>query len=137
MKRGFAILISLVVLVSGMHLTYAVHFCGGQAVASKFSITGSTATCGMPQDQETNAVDLSIKSGCCKNHVHYLKVDNYEDAPYQLAMVHVPDVQIMVMDFVPTPEHVLKPMTINGSGSPPGSPPVSSVNLSSICVFRI
>lgn len=137
LKRGFAILISLVVLISGMHLTFAVHFCGGKAVASKISLTGSTATCGMAQDQESNPVDLSFKSGCCQNHVNYLKVDNYEDAPFQLATVHVPDVQIMVTDFVPAPEHPLKQMTIHDRGSPPGSYLVSSVNLSSICVFRI
>lgn len=137
MKRGFAILISLVVLVSGMNLTFSVHFCGGKAVASKISFTASTASCGMAQDQESNPVDISIKSGCCRNHINFLKVDSYEDAPSQLATVHVPDIQIMVTDFVPAPEHLLKLMTIHERGSPPDSYPVSSVNLSSICVFRI
>ncbi len=78
MKRVSAILIIAVFLVSGMHVYFASHYCGGKLVNEKISFTGARATCGMEECITGNSVTpLFFKSVCCENHVSSFSVNDY------------------------------------------------------------
>ena len=65
MKKLFSILFAAIVLVSGMHLSVATHFCGGEISQVKLSFTHENATCGMCGDKESALENGFKNEDCC------------------------------------------------------------------------
>ena len=59
----------LLVLISfsGIRINYAAHFCGGSEVASKVTLTGELATCGMEKPTDIELSGFLIKKHCCED----------------------------------------------------------------------
>ena len=77
MKKGFSILLSLVLILSGVHVTVSTHFCGGKVAASEVSLSGKLATCGMEDNMSACPLQgQNIKSHCCEDIVTIYGIDN-------------------------------------------------------------
>ena len=63
-------------LLSVANLSFAVHYCGGQVAATRFSFTGAKASCGMPNHPTGNIDDKLFVSGICNDQVSFLNVDD-------------------------------------------------------------
>jgi hypothetical protein len=138
MKKFLSISFAFLILLSGMHLTVATHYCGGKLAASKISVLGELASCGMegPVDQ-CQLPGKHISPNCCTNKTAVFTVDNnYTPSfsecktPSQLVLQHfdIPvsyQLQVVVSNLLNTNVH------------PPGNYLVSDVSLPDICVFRI
>lgn len=78
MKRVISILLSLMILLSGIHLTVASHICCGELAAVKWSVTGAKASCGMEDQSAPCPGTGALDTDCCKNHVSKCSSDeNY------------------------------------------------------------
>jgi hypothetical protein len=76
MKKLLAISFAFFIVLSGMHLSIATHFCGGEVADVKWSFFGKKATCGMEKTQQTCLAHHKIKSNCCHNIIAFYSVDN-------------------------------------------------------------
>jgi len=55
MRKLSSISLAILILLAGMHITIATHFCGGEIAATKVSLAGIAASCGMESDKNTGA----------------------------------------------------------------------------------
>jgi hypothetical protein len=139
MKKFLSISFSLLILLSVMHFTVATHYCGGEFSATKVSVSGELASCGMegPSDNCT-LPGKHLNSHCCNDKVSVFVVDNnYTPSVFEFKAFSQPGLQ--VFDIPATCGiHSLSVLNlINTNVRPPGNFLVSAVSLPGICVFRI
>jgi hypothetical protein len=139
MRKLYSILFAVFILLTGMHFTVASHFCGGRVAATKVSLTGKMASCGMESDLKTNnSLKTGLTSHCCDNDISVYSVDNN----YMPSVFHFKEVA----------QHVLHAFYISGvfsfradsplltkliNISPPCHYLTSAVCMADICIFRI
>lgn len=138
MKKTLSILFASLILLSGMHLSIAKHFCGGEFAAVKWSLSGAKATCGMESDENTCPNHNGISSNCCRNEVAVYAIDsNYSPSSFQFKAA----TQLMSHVFIIPSGLLFHATTVSFSAHtsviPPDNIAVSAVNLADICVFRI
>ncbi len=139
MKKGVSIALVLLTLAAIFHFSVATHYCRGEAVASKVSLTGKLANCGMEgQEKELPLSGASITSHCCDDVVNYCGTDN-NYAPSFSFFSDTYQYNFRIFSIAPGyPVYApaaLKPLYANAR--PPGALMSTNVDLSDICVFRI
>jgi len=139
MKRILSILFASLILASGMHLSFATHYCGGIEAASKISFSEQKASCGM----ETEATECpshrknQVDNDCCKDVVSVYSIEkNYNPTIFELKQFSLNVLQVFT---VPNTigSLVASSSLLNTNASPPDIIRASAVSLASICVFRI
>ena len=140
MKRVFSILFALLILISGTQLTVSSHYCGGELAASKVSVWGGLATCGM----EEKTTDECTKPGshlgkqCCNNTISVYEVDhNYSTSFFEFKTIEQSVLQVFTLPENISIYSLTSLFQINANASPPESLLASAVSLPRICVFRI
>jgi hypothetical protein len=139
MKKISTIAVALLLLLSGMHITIATHFCGGELAATRVSVTGIVASCGMVHDEISNtSAETSFKSNCCENESDVYAVD--ED--YSTSEFHFKKIAQVILQIFYVPKGFLYhsnilQYTFLANASPPISIMANAVSMADICVFRI
>ncbi len=139
MKKFFAIPVALLILLSGMHLTIATHFCGGEIAATKVSITGKKASCGMISDDNSKtSAETILASNCCDNKVSVYSVDNnYAPSAFQFKEIAHPVFQEFFIPEGFSFRSSYPILTTITNVSPPDNLMANAVSMADICVFRI
>jgi len=139
MKKFLSISFSILILLSVMHLTVSTHYCGGVIAASKVSVFGELASCGMetPVDQ-CPSTGSHLGSNCCNTKVSVFAIDNnYQPTLYNFKSFS----QIVLQVFDIPVSYQIGSLSVSSiystNVSPPGNFMVSAVSLPGICVFRI
>jgi hypothetical protein len=138
MRKLFSIIFALFILLTGMHFTVASHFCGGKVAATKVSLTGKMASCGMESDLKTNTpLKTSLTSHCCDNDISVYSVDNN----YMPSVFHFKEVAKPILHVFYIPGgfyfHADFPLLTNLINvSPPYQYLASAVCMADICLFR-
>ncbi len=140
MKKILSISFALLILISGLNFTVSTHFCGGKVAASKVSLYGELASCGM-EESSTDQCKLPISqvhSNCCQTKVSSFVIDSnytpsFTDFKFfghtALTIFIVPESDIF---------HNLTSLSLASSDtSPPENSLVHAVSLPKICVFLI
>ena len=138
MKKVFSILFASLILFSGMHLTFASHFCCGELAAVKISLSGEKAGCGMEETGFPGNGKESIKTNCCRNMLVSCTSDgNYFPSFAGLKAVSSEKTPVfsILPDFLISANIVQ--VTYCSMVGPPVSRSHSSVDQSLICVFII
>jgi len=141
MKKFLSISFSLLILISGLQLTVSTHYCGGEIAASKVSVSGELASCGMEAEVPVKQCPLSgshFDSNCCNTKVSVFAIDNnYPPSLTDYKSFSQPVLQVfdIPVGYQIQSLSVLSPYSTNVS--PPGNFMVSAVSLPDICVFRI
>jgi hypothetical protein len=139
MKKLLSILLGFIVLLSGMNLSIATHFCDGEIAATRVSFSGKKATCGMRSDAAViPASGTSMARHCCDDKMAVYAVDKNYSPSYKLDNKIVQNVfhhfflpGILVL-------HCYSYSFLDRTNiSPPDNYTVSAVHLADICVFRI
>ena len=138
MKKLLSILCAALILLSGMHLSFAKHICGGEISATKWSIFEEKASCGMESDNKAKPTENSFTSDCCQDQISFYSVDtNYKQSFTQTnePVNHLLQVYTLpkVLAFLYSPTKTIS----NTDVQPPGEYIASAVSLPDICVFRI
>ena len=137
MKKFYSISLAVLILIAGMHLTFATHYCGGSIAASKISVSGELASCGMEGAEDTCPLSGDhFKSHCCDDEVSVYAIDNNYSPSF-------PDIisisqNILQAFYLPISEVLPSSslISLNNNVSPPGELYISAVRLIDICVFR-
>ena len=129
---------SVLILLSGIHLTVASHLCGGELAAVKCSITGEMASCGMQESQMPVSGSGSIESDCCKNSVSVCRTDgNYLSSFQHLKAVPSAKAPLLQVAISHQKTEVIFSETYHSMVGPPVTTGYNSVDQSFICVFII
>ena len=139
MKKLFSILFAGMILLSGMHLSIATHFCEGELAAVKWSVLDEKASCGMEMVKPVHTAEKSYEAeSCCKDQMSFYAVDNnYQTSTIQ---INKPADQILQVFYIPSTlgiQFVNAKNTTNTHVQPPGKFIASAVSLPDICVFLI
>jgi len=139
MKKYYTILLALLILFSGMHFSIATHFCGGEIAATKVSISGKEASCGMTHDVNPIASSVThLASNCCENKISVYSVDNnYSPSAFQYKEISQ---NILHVFYIPDgfSFHSNYPSLTNLTNvSPPDNDMANAVSLADICVLRV
>ncbi|MEI6755133.1 MAG: hypothetical protein WCK78_18475 [Paludibacter sp.] len=139
MKKLFSIFFAALILLSGMHLSLATHYCGGEVSAVKVSFTHEKAACGMCEAEQTSPTGKTISNeSCCKDEMSFYAVDN-NYSPSTLQINHTANLLLQVFDIPRTIgiQFLHTNSATNANVQPPGNYIASAVSLPDICVFRI
>jgi hypothetical protein len=139
MKKGLSILFALVIMLSGAHFTVATHFCGGKVAASKVSLSGKLASCGMEGTEESCPVPGNhLTTHCCDDQFKIIGIVDNFTAPVSL-LYENPNTLLQIF-YVPASQSFSTITTSNNfytNFNPPGRFLANAVSLNDICVFRI
>jgi len=139
MKKGVSISLLVLMLATLFHLSVATHYCGGKIAASKISLTGKMASCGMECSEKPEPFTGTVLTGdCCDDVVVCLTTNNnYLPSACTAPESYNYNFQDLIMHehFHAIDHSYLKPLF--HSISPPGIFGATQVNLPAICVFRI
>ena len=124
-----------------LHFSVARHYCGGKLAATKVSLSGALATCGMEGTEGNCPYDHNgdrIESHCCDDDLTAYSIDNnYTPAAKAAAEFSNAKITIPVLSSV-TPARFPDIQSQAWSDiSPPGILMTSSVDLTAIRVLRI
>jgi hypothetical protein len=129
----------VLVLTAMLHLTVATHYCGGEVAASKISISGKLASCGMEAAEKSdNSEGTQIRAHCCEDVLTTYGIDNTYTPSYSFLPENTNnDYKIFNIpaDLAYTCSAALTFLFTDVS--PPGYLLSTDVDLTSICVFRI
>jgi len=138
-KKGISILFAFVMIATMFHVSVATHYCGGHIAASKVSLTGKLATCGMEGSQkQLPPPGIYFSKHCCEDVVISCSTDNnYIPSFFNIPVIPQFDFQTLGL---PSDSKVRLAEGFNlqySDISPPGAMMSANVDLSDICVFRI
>jgi hypothetical protein len=139
MKKVGSIFLSLFMLIAIMHVSVATHYCGGKEVATKISITGRLADCGMEAAKDKKPYQGSgFTKHCCDDVVTVYCISSN----YTPAYSFVPELFNYYSHALAVPADLSAKSQIDlhriySYASPPGALISTNVNLDDICVFRI
>jgi len=138
-KKGISILFAFVMIATMFHVSVAKHYCGGHIAASKVSLTGKLATCGMEGSQkQLPPPGIYFSKHCCEDVVISCSTDNnYIPSFFNIPAIPQFDFQTLGL---PSDSKVRLAEGFNlqySDISPPGAMMSTNVDLSDICVFRI
>ena len=122
-----------------MRVTVATHFCGGVVAASKISLSGELASCGMEGTENSYPVTGNyLSSHCCNDEVSVYAVDDQYAPSFSVSNEFSQN--ILRVLYIPVSFSFYSMAAFNSlhkSGSPPGKFLARAVNLADICLFRI
>jgi uncharacterized protein YxeA len=108
LKKVFAILMSIVILVMNMSFTFSTHYCVGEAVKTSFSIFQQDLSCGMVEDEKSSDCEVDLeklsfsKKDCCENkHFTFQLSEECENHEYVNS-----NSEVVTIDFIFPPTTV-------------------------------
>ena len=140
MKRIVSIVFVVIVIISGIHFSFATHYCGGKIASTNFSLTGEKASCGMEATQ-TNCPPTrnQISSNCCDDEILVFALDNVYTPDWFQKKNFTENIvrDFFILDTSAHSNYYFSQKAACTNVRPPGSLLISAVSISDICVFRI
>jgi hypothetical protein len=138
MKTILSIPLIILILFTGVSVKFATHYCGGNVAATKISLTGEFATCGMTTDSENHTQQQTITHHCCDNTLSAYSICNtYFASAYDAVF----NGQVAADNILNPIDYILDKKIIinitNYQSKPPGSFNANSVDRPVLCIFRI
>lgn len=126
-------------LVAVLHISIATHYCGGKEVASKVSLTVKLAECGMEDSEKQLPQEGTwISNHCCDNIVTFCGIfNNYSPTYWFVPESYQNNFQVLAVQAELSAKSQTDINPLHSNGSPPGALMSTTVDLSTICVFRI
>jgi hypothetical protein len=138
-RKGISILFALLMMLSASLFTVATHYCGGKVAATKVSLSGKLASCGMESDEKgCPSAGKHLKTHCCDDKISAIGIVNI----FTCSFPHSDEINqnLTQLYYIPVRQS-LHFLTVNNSVDTSKSPPEAfvskGVDLSSICIFRI
>lgn len=139
MKKVISILLVFLTVAAMLHFTVAIHYCGGKIAASKVSLTGKLANCGMEgYEKELPLNGINFSRHCCDDFVTYCGiVSNYIPSFSFLTESYNYNIQVFAVPSGLSDNSCTDLIPCYISVNPPGVLMSTDVDLSDICTFRI
>jgi hypothetical protein len=139
MKKVISISLTLLMLIALLHFSFATHYCKDNIAASKISLSGGLATCGMENDEnELPQTGSAFTTHCCDNVIFFCGTNGN----YFPSFSFVPESYNNDFNVFSLPSNmnfcsIAALKSLNTRVNPPGESTVNNVDLTAICVFRI
>ena len=138
MKRLVSIPLIFLILFSGVSVKIASHYCGGYVAATKVSLSGELATCGMEKPENDNSYQETFSKHCCDDVTASFSISNI----YLASFFSIDDTEqhIIDLEFSPTDLSSNNEPAINiysNNIKPPGAISLISTDQPVLCIFRI
>lgn len=138
MKKVSSILVSILIVLAGLHPSVATHFCRGRLAQVKVSVTEEKASCGMECTASNSKTtgNAHIKKHCCEDYLYTLSVDDTIQSQFD----YNPDtLERTLSAFLDLPQY--KTLYHYSISPTPFQPPPklllsSKVDISFICIYR-
>lgn len=136
MKRILSIVLAVLLLASGLHLSVASHYCGGTLAQVKWSLNHDLAGCGMENDVKTHSGNPEWQDACCQDLLSAWTTDGQFTASTPLIAAF--NLQpITCFNTVSLSSVETQTVMVSSFIFPPGNLQPSRVCRNSICVYRI
>jgi len=138
MKRLLPVLLSILLVVSGMHLSVISHYCGGELAQTMVAFDRHADGCGMENGEEGTKHGIVLDSpDCCTNASVVYATDGF----YQHSVSLFKSVKSVVHTVFYTPVNTLithpnTKLQLLTQTHPPGLRPFG-ITPETLCVFRI
>lgn len=139
MKRALSILAVLLTVASVAHVSVATHYCHGVPVATRVSLSGEYASCGMEETESNCPVHgQNLDRHCCDNTMSFYGIDNTTlNTAFQ-----APEVQRALNLYTiafsqAVSNNLFNPVSEFSDTGPPQSVSIPAVDLPVICQFRL
>jgi hypothetical protein len=139
MKKAASISLMLIMLVATFPISVATHFCGGNYAATRISLSGGMASCGMEDQSPAKSSQDLFSKHCCDNLISSVSIStNYvpsfwsfpQDKGHEINFPKVVHDQLFISQQIPA-------SATTGPARPPGIFNPASVQQQVICIFRI
>jgi hypothetical protein len=137
MRKILSIPLFVLILFSGITVNFATHYCGGSVAATKVSLNGELATCGMESASDNKSKEDLFANHCCDDVTAF----------YSLSSNYIPSFyfhndlfqQVSFFTEIPSENTIHNILLITSSEiiRPPGTHSPNSVERQVLCVFRI
>jgi hypothetical protein len=137
MRKLLSIPLFVLILFSGVTVNFSTHYCGGSVAATKVSLNGELATCGMESKNDNKSKEDLYSNHCCDDVT----------ASYSLSCNYIPSFhfnnnlfpQINFVTEIPAHNKILDNLKISSFETirPPGTYYPNSVDRQVLCVFLI
>jgi hypothetical protein len=137
-KKFYTIFLAILILLGGMHISFATHYCGGKFAASKISVSGEHASCGMEGTEAScPSPGDHFKRHCCDDEMSVYSIDNtYTPSFTDLSELSQNILQVFTLRVSDTLNAISTKDSLLTNVCPPGIIFTSAVSLVDICVFR-
>jgi hypothetical protein len=137
MKKAFNIILSVVFLASGLQVSIDRHYCSGTLFATKISLTGLKASCGMEQPGSKCNNQTVFDSKCCEDVMTSFTLNNnFFPEYFQFDKPFPANHVLSFLNIELSENSFLNPGNSNRI-FPPGENLQKRLAQSEICVFRI
>jgi hypothetical protein len=138
MKNLLSIPLAILILFTGISVDFSTHYCGGSVVASKVSLDGEIATCGMKSDQDNYSPQQVLKNHCCDNIASVYSIcNNYFSSSFNIYEPYSNYCNHIISYCAVTLNCESPDITSFNKIKPPGNFHPSRVELPVLCIFRI
>lgn len=138
MRKVLSIPLIVLILFTGISVKFATHYCGGSVYATKVSLSGELATCGMEHHYDYSSHQENITKHCCEDVLSAYVIDNnYFGSSFQ---IDKPGMQGIHLFIVP-PDISINQVAVSNpvikNTKPPGMNDFHSPAIQALCVFLI
>jgi hypothetical protein len=139
MRKTASVLMAMILLLTGIHLSIASHLCQGRVVDVNISVTSANlSSCCMTGEVISSPSGKTFKTHCCINELTTLSVDsNYSPSHFKDIDVYQKVIHISGAFLKDIVEDLDFTSYSRSAHSPPGIYRKNAVELADICVFRI
>lgn len=131
----------MLILSAMLRISVARHYCGGELAASKISLSGDLASCGMEDAEDNCPLKFQgdyLKSHCCTDVISFYSIDNnYPQSQPLFSGPHRLTTKFLAMPVVIPVQFSSLITRVFTDVSPPAFSTTTAVDLTDICVFRI
>jgi hypothetical protein len=138
MKKVISISLVIMMIAAMLHLSVAIHYCSGKIAASKVSLTGRLANCGMEgSEKELLLPGISFSKHCCDDLISTCGTDcNFVPSFSFIPESYNYNFQVLAVLAGFTNNSFPNLISLYTNVNPPGVVMSTNVDLSDICVFR-
>lgn len=138
MKTVLAIPLILLILLSGISVKFATHYCHGSVAATKVSLTSVPATCGMESQSGNTPFYNSYSKHCCDDVIlAYSICNNYFASSRSVLYPFQKFSCTIAIPAACVGNQTIVNIITNKIIKPPGYNYPNSVDCPFLCVFRI
>lgn len=138
MKTVLSIPLIVLIVFSGISISFASHYCGGSVAATRVSLTGELATCGMEKPSINHSFLNIYTNKCCEDVVTAYSVSN--NYVYSSSLICDPCKHIIPIMFMPRRDQISLKLFHKSSDTNVRPPGISIRNMISqpvLCIFLI
>jgi hypothetical protein len=138
MRRLISITLLILISFSGIRISIAYHFCGGEQVSARISLSDRFASCGMEDNEHAKPSGTLLGTHCCDNVLSdYTLGNNYLPVTHENDFSALKTIDHQISGSIPEQSFDCLFLFPKYHIKPPGTNSLNKDIQPVLCVFRI